>query len=121
MQHPVDITFFSNSSDAEELEESICADVDQILPISIISKAAVDLLRVPYKLWEHPPVKDSESTVYFPIGQVELRWHKKDEAKSFDELLFVVDDSVPLIRLGATAFPEATNPAAPGVPRILLE
>ena len=96
--------------------------MDKILPISIISKAVVvDVLRVPYQKCQYTPVMDSRATLHSPIGRVELRWYKKDGAKSFDESFLVVDSSVPLVKLGATAYLKATAPVVPEVDTLGLQ
>ena len=55
------------------------------------------------------PVRDAQGVEHTPVGKVDLRWHKKELAKSHSELFFVVDKPKPIVILGATAF-EAYTP-----------
>lgn len=99
----VDIVVFSGN---EEWEVSLEAKADRILPISIISKATAHRQRIPYIEIQREPVEDSEQTRYLPIGKADLRWHKRDAARSYSETFYVVNTTSDLVILGATAFPE---------------
>lgn len=52
------------------------------------------------------PFTDSQSTIYFPIGTVELRWYKYYFASSFAEKFCAVNSKDPLVVLGNSAFPQ---------------
>lgn len=88
---------------------SLEAKSDQTLPISVISKATADRQGIPYTVSQREPVVDSKQTPYFPIGEVDLRWHRRNAARSYSETFYVVDTATDLVILGATAFPERSD------------
>lgn len=94
------ITIFSES---EETEETLIAQADDILPISIISKVTLNKLEVEYEQCSHGNVKDSRNKVYAPMGMVKLRWHKVEKAKSYPEDFYVVDIDTSFAILGKNA------------------
>lgn len=96
----VEITIFSES---EDTEETLIAQADEILPISIISKVTLKNLEVEYEQCSHGKVKDSRNKVYALMGMVKLRWHKVEKAKSYAEDFYVVDIDTSFAILGKTA------------------
>ena len=93
--------------DTNETEVSMMAEVDNALPISLISKATIDRLRVSYEPSHHEPVTDSKKKTHHPIGQKKLRWHKIGKPKSHPHVFHIVDGLTPSVILGATAVPKA--------------
>ena len=63
-------------------------------------------------------VEDSEHNQYSPIGQIKLRWHKKDLARSHAETFYVVEMTACEVILGANVFSESTDAVDSGI-RIL--
>jgi hypothetical protein len=86
-----------------ETEESIIAERDERLSISIISKATLDKLAVGFHPCSREPDTGSENKLYSTIGKVVLRWHEKDSAKSYSETFYVANIATPAAILGATA------------------
>lgn len=58
---------------------------------------------------QHETVEDCEGKLYSPIGQLELRWRKKDLARSHPETFYVVEMTACDVILGATAFSETID------------
>ncbi|KAL8993951.1 MAG: hypothetical protein Q9169_005957 [Polycauliona sp. 2 TL-2023] len=71
----------------------------------------LDQLGVTYTTSQQESVKDSKNNQYFPVGQVTLRWQKKEQAKSYSETFSVVTSQAPLVILGAPAFPNTNQPS----------
>lgn len=69
----------------------------------------LDRLRVTYTPCQKAAVTDDRNIQYSPIGEVTLRWHKKQGAKSYSETFFVVDAQTALVILGQTAFPNISQ------------
>lgn len=67
---------------------------------------------------QREPVEDSEHNQYSPIGQIKLRWHKKDLARSHAETFYVVEMTACEVILGANVFSESTDAVDSGI-RIL--
>lgn len=86
-----------------ETEESVIAERDENLSISIISKATLDKLAVEYDPCNREPDRGSENKLYSTIGKVVLRWHKKDAVKSYSETFYVANTATPAAILGASA------------------
>lgn len=68
-----------------------------------------------YTSCQEETVRDAKGAKHSPVGKVDLRWHKKELAKSHAELFRVVDDNTSMVILGATAFPQSTKPAGASV------
>ena len=66
-----------------------------------------------YTSCQKETVKDDKGVQHSPIGQVALRWHKKESGKSYSETFFVVDSQTTLVILGATSF-NKTNQSSGG-------
>ncbi|KAI4221456.1 MAG: hypothetical protein L6R40_008633 [Gallowayella cf. fulva] len=90
---------------SKESDYSIRARSDKSLDFSIISTGMIARLQVSYTPCQQATVTDSQGVQHSPVGQVTLRWHKKEKMKSYDEKFFVVDSTNPIVILGATAFP----------------
>lgn len=58
--------------------------------------------------------------VYSPVGQVNLRWHKQEAAKSYAETFYVVDQETPLVILGSSAFENSNKSAGDNIHSIGL-
>lgn len=62
----------------------------------------MDRLKVPYDLRQQRSIRDSQNRRYVLIGEVDLRWHKKNGAKSHPQHFCVVNTNTPLVILGKT-------------------
>ena len=93
--------------DTEETEEETVAEVDNVLQISLISKAMVGRLRQSHKHEpsQYGPVTDSRGRIHRPIDQIKLRWHSTGIPKSYPQLFHIVEGLTPSVILGATAVP----------------
>lgn len=66
-------------------------------------------LPLQYNEIQRETVEDSEHKLYSIIGQLELRWHQKDLARSHPETFYVVEMADYEVILGATAFSEIAD------------
>ncbi|KAI4117909.1 MAG: hypothetical protein LQ338_007480, partial [Usnochroma carphineum] len=83
------------------------------MPVSIVSKGVLKQMKLKYVPGKKEPVKDSRNVIYALVGQVDLRWHKEGQAKSYAETFYVVDQQTPLVILRYSAF-EKSNKSAGG-------
>lgn len=97
------------------------AKLDKTLPISVISKTTVARLPLDYTQLQPETVEDSEPKRYSLIGQLKLRWHKKDLALSHPETFYVTEMTAYEVILGATASSEATDAIDSGIHTLGLD
>ncbi|KAL8696339.1 MAG: hypothetical protein Q9224_002845 [Gallowayella concinna] len=110
----VDIVVFPEEEVSwEDSDGSIQAQTDSNLAISIISEGMLTRLRVGYTPCQRAGATDSQNVQHFPVGKIALRWHKKEQAKSYHEIFFVVESMTPQVILGASAF-ENSNQSTGG-------
>ncbi|KAL8729764.1 MAG: hypothetical protein Q9181_004881 [Wetmoreana brouardii] len=89
----------------KETQIKIRADVDISIPISIVSREALALLKVDYEPHHHNQVKDAKHRVHVPIGKIKLNWHKTSIAIQHLETFYVVESETAMVVLGKSAFP----------------
>ncbi len=102
-------------------EGEIRAFVDPSLPFSIVSKGMLDQIGEKHTLCKKNPATDAKGVVHTPVGEVDLRWHKKELGKSHSEHFYVVDKPKSIVILGATAFQAHTQSAGGSVQPIGME
>ncbi|KAI4128686.1 MAG: hypothetical protein LQ338_002633 [Usnochroma carphineum] len=112
-QSSIKIVLFSESEESNSSDGSIQAQFDKTMPVSIVSKGMLNKMKSKYVPCQKEPVKDSKNVIYSPVGQVDLRWHKEEQGKSYAETFYVVDQQTPLVILGSSAF-EKSNKSAGG-------
>lgn len=100
---------FSEQENPEESDISIQAQSDKVLPFSVVSKGVLAQLKVDCIPCQKETATDSTGVQHSPVGQIKLRWHKKDQAKSYSEVFFVVNSKTPMVVLGSTAFPDGNQ------------
>ncbi|KAL8723947.1 MAG: hypothetical protein Q9181_007061 [Wetmoreana brouardii] len=114
-QATIDIIIFPEREETDDKDGSIRAQSDKVLPYSIISEGMINQLGVKYTSCQKEAVNDSRNVQHVPVGQVDLRWHKKDQGKTHSETFFVVGSTTPLVILGATAFPNSNQSAGSNI------
>lgn len=97
------------------------AKLDITLPISVISKTTVARLQLDYTQGQRETVDHSETKRYSLIGQLKLRWHRKDLALSHLETFHVTEMTACEVILGATASSEATDAIDSGIHTLGLD
>ena len=111
MQNTISIIVFPEHEEPENSDGSIDAKVDNSLRSSIISTGMLKQVRVSYQPGQQESLKNSKNTVYNPVGKIDLRWHKRDKVLSHSETFYIVDQTTPLVVLGATACPASVQPS----------
>ena len=100
MESKINVTIFS---DMVEKEESLTADVDRVLPVSVISKGLAEKLGAQLAASTQAPVKNSEGKLFSPVNQTMLLWHRKDVPKTNTQSFQVVDVAGNFVVFGADA------------------
>jgi len=104
MESTIEINIFSNGEAAGDLPG---VPVDKSLQACLISKSLVNRLRVSYEATPGSTVTDATGRTHTVIGKVELRWNRRDSAKSHPQRFLVVDSLPTHVILGASALPKS--------------
>ena len=96
-----DIVVFPEKVEYETFDGAIQARMDRSLQYSVISTGMLSRFPLQYTPCPPKPAQDSKGTNHKPIGTAELRWHRKNGAKSYSETFYVVESVTPFVILGA--------------------
>jgi len=103
MESSIKINILSNEEVVDDLPD---VPVDKILQACLISKALVHRLGVHYEAVPKSSVTDSTGRTHTVIGKIELRWHRRESARSHHQRFSVVDTLSTDVILGASALPK---------------
>ncbi|KAL8940197.1 MAG: hypothetical protein Q9216_002948 [Gyalolechia sp. 2 TL-2023] len=85
----------------QETHMDIHANVDESIPISIISRPVLNHLERTCNPCEAIEVRDGSNQTYRPFGKIELQWHKVGFAKQYEETFYVVESATQFVMFGA--------------------
>ncbi|KAL8670137.1 MAG: hypothetical protein Q9168_005302 [Polycauliona sp. 1 TL-2023] len=102
-QTDIDIVMFPEKEPLKATNGSIQAQTDKALRVNIISTGMLARLGVTHTASPQESVK-ARNVQYSPVGQVTLRWNKKETVRSFSGTFSVVTAQTPQVILGAPAF-----------------
>lgn len=113
----VDITLFPGILFPGEVEThlDIHADVDESIPVSIISRPVLNWLQQACINCEAIEIRDGRNQTYRPFGKIDLQWHKEGFAKQYAETFYVIESEIKLVTLGATACSDNPNESSAGI------
>ncbi|KAL9612010.1 MAG: hypothetical protein Q9167_003376 [Letrouitia subvulpina] len=89
----------------EKAGDSIRAQADKGMRLSIISMGMLRKAQVSrYTTSDQKEVRGTDGKLYKIIGKVDLLWCKKNQAKSYPETFYVVENETPMVIMGAPSF-----------------
>ncbi|KAI4166529.1 MAG: hypothetical protein LQ343_007978 [Gyalolechia ehrenbergii] len=86
-----------------ETQLEIHANVDESIPVSIISRPVLNWLQRSCDPCEAIEIQDRRNLTYRPFGKIVLHWHKVGFARQYDEMFYVIESETQLVRFGASA------------------
>ncbi|KAL8829368.1 MAG: hypothetical protein Q9191_002055 [Dirinaria sp. TL-2023a] len=106
MASSIDLSIYADTSEIVDLDN---VPVDQTLSDCIVSKALVDHLRPDgqYNPIQPVTIRDSDNRLHSVIGNVDLKWRKKDTYKTRHQKFSVVNSSAEFVRMDKNALPKA--------------
>ncbi|KAL9002392.1 MAG: hypothetical protein Q9188_004663, partial [Gyalolechia gomerana] len=97
-----------------ETHLDIHANVDESIPVSIISRPVLDWLQRGCNPCEAIEIQDGRNQTYRPFGKIVLQWHKVGFARQYAETFYVIESETQLVTFGASASSKDSAEAGTG-------
>ncbi|KAL9046681.1 MAG: hypothetical protein Q9214_000541 [Letrouitia sp. 1 TL-2023] len=110
-EEPVDIVVYPQREEKAGSDGNIRAQADTGMRLSLISMGMLQKAQVSrFTPCDQKEVRGSDGKHYKPIGKVDLLWCKKNQAKSYHETFYVIQEKTPMVIMGAPSFPQEERP-----------